>query len=247
MRHEDEAQPLLESKVDLFRMIWKTVALTQLIMCLTLMLKIDFRISWIFCSVLFLLCNIAVVLIGNLWIHSYQTFQIYRIAKIAFLIQVNSTFLLNLSAILLCARLDQLIDIHIVIILLPIIIWLMILILFLIFLQPGLPPQLIYISYVYYFCMLAFVIAIVIVEGLKAPYIYATIFPILALSFHLLIWTSELQKDRIPTYILLIVLIYTFGIGTYIIGLQEPPRKSILYSLMGPLCLVAGLQFVVYS
>ena len=67
--------------------------------------------------------------------------------------------------------------------------------------------------------MLAFVIAIVIVEGLKAPYIYATIFPILALSFHLLIWTSELQKDRIPTYILLIVLIYTFGIGTYIIGL----------------------------
>ncbi|CAD8068474.1 unnamed protein product [Paramecium sonneborni] len=230
----------------LFKCIRIFIALSFYIILQLIAFRIEYQIKWIIIGVIFFLCNSIVWILSSKWLYQQQY---PRIAKVFLAIAQNSTLgLLPIFIILLCLQLDGIINQNPILIVLPLFVWKIFLLSFLVFIIPGLcddnygSKKWVVVIIIYYVTIIYTEITALIQLQQHFNWFWVTSLLLFAISYNIITLITDCTSTVIWPCIILVCFIYCLTQLTIIlndINSDQQPSKSIQYQAVIPILIIS--------
>ncbi|CAD8089375.1 unnamed protein product [Paramecium sonneborni] len=230
----------------LFKCIRICIALSIYIILQFLAIRIEYQIKWIIIGLIFFICDTIIWILTSKWLYQQQY---PRIAKVFLAIAQNSTLgLLPIFIILLCLQLDGIINQNPILIVLPLFVWKILLLSFLIFIIPGLcddnygSKKWVVVIIIYYVCVIYTEITALIQLQQHFNWFWVTSLLLFALFYNIITLITDCTFTGIWPCFILVCFIYCLTQLTIIlndINSDQQPSKSRQYQAIIPILIIS--------
>ncbi|CAK93206.1 unnamed protein product (macronuclear) [Paramecium tetraurelia] len=235
----------------LFKSIRIFIALSIYIILQLIAVRIEYQINWIIIGLIFFLCDSVIWILSSKWLYQQQY---PRIAKVFLAIAQNSTLgLLPIFIILLCLQLDGIINQNPILIILPLFVWKILLLSFLIFIIPGLcddnygSKKWVAVIIIYYVSIIYTEIAALIQLQQHFDWFWVVSLLLFAIFYNIVTLITDCATSIIWPCTILVCFIYCLTQLTIIlnqINNDQQPSKSIQYLTVMPILIISLINLI---